>query len=54
MNKAKITYWQDGTYWLGYINQYPEYITQGLSLEELIENLKDISKDISYGYVSSS
>jgi hypothetical protein len=47
MNTTKITYWQDGNFWLGYINEYPEYITQGISLEELIENLKDIQHDIS-------
>jgi predicted RNase H-like HicB family nuclease len=47
MNKNKVTYWQDGNYWLGFINDYPEYVTQGLSLEELIENLKDIYQDIS-------
>ncbi len=46
MNKSKITYWQDGLYWLGYINDYPEYVSQGLSLEELIENLKDISDEL--------
>jgi len=47
MVKYNITYWQDGNFWLGYINEFPEYVTQGLSLEELIENLKDIYKDIS-------
>jgi len=25
MNKQKITYWQDGKFWLGYIDEYPEY-----------------------------
>lgn len=47
MNKLKITYWQDGNYWLGYMNEYPEYLTQGVSLDELIDNLKDIYYDIS-------
>jgi predicted RNase H-like HicB family nuclease len=47
MNKTKITYWQDGIYWIGYMNEYPEYLTQGFSLEELIENLQDIYHDIS-------
>lgn len=47
MNKHLITYWQDGVFWLGYINEFPEYTTQGLSLEELIQNLKDIYYDIS-------
>ncbi len=47
MNKLKITYWQDGNFWIGFINDYPEYVTQGLTLDELIENLKDIYHDIS-------
>jgi predicted RNase H-like HicB family nuclease len=46
MNKLKITYWQDGNFWLGYLNDYPEYATQGTSLEDLIENLKGIYQDI--------
>jgi len=46
MNSIKITYWQDGIYWIGYINEYPEYQTQGLSFDELKENLKDIFNDI--------
>lgn len=46
MNTTKITYWQDGNYWLGYMNEYPEYLTQGLSFEELIDNLKDIYHDV--------
>ena len=46
MNNIKITYWQDGIYWIGYINDYPEYQTQGLSFDELKENLKDIFNDI--------
>jgi len=28
------------------MNEYPEYLTQGLSLEELIENLNDIYNDV--------
>ena len=46
MNKIKITYWQDKEFWIGYMNDYPEYLTQGLSLDELIENLNDIYNDV--------
>ena len=46
MDNLKITYWQDGKFWLGYINDYPEYVTQGYDLDELIENIKDIYNDI--------
>ncbi|MBM2816863.1 MAG: hypothetical protein HW421_3625 [Ignavibacteria bacterium] len=46
MNKTKITYWQDGKFNLGFINEYPEYVTQGMNLDEIIDNLKDIYSDI--------
>jgi predicted RNase H-like HicB family nuclease len=46
MEKKKVTYWQDNEFYIGYANDYPEYMTQGLSLEELIDNIKDIMKDV--------
>jgi len=42
----KYTYWKDDNYYLGYLNDYPDYHTQALSKEELIDNLKDLLKDI--------
>ena len=50
-SKVKIICWQDGEYWLGYIEEYPDYMTQGLSHDELLENLKDIYKDLSSGAI---
>ena len=40
---VKITYWQekDGKF-LGYLNDYPDHWTQGESLEDLKEHLKDL------------
>ena len=38
----KYTHWQDGPYYLGFWNDYPEYQTQGMSKEELISNLKSL------------
>ncbi len=46
MKEVKITYWQDGKWWLGYLNDYPEYETQGESFDELKANIIDILKDI--------
>ena len=43
MEIKKYVYWQDGEMWLGYLEEYPDYMTQGESLEELKENLKDFS-----------
>jgi len=33
--------------WLGYIEEFPDYMTQGKTLEELQENLRDIYQDLS-------
>lgn len=51
MNQLKITYWQDGKWWLGYICDYPEYETQGKTLDELKQNLLDIYNDINDGKI---
>jgi len=37
--------------WLGYIEEFPDYLTQGETLEELQANLKDIYYDITGGQV---
>jgi len=42
MNTTKYIHWKDDTMWLGYLEEYPDYMTQGETLEELQENLKDI------------
>jgi len=41
METTKIIHWQDGNMWLGYLEEYPDYITRGETLDELKENLKD-------------
>ena len=49
--KIKFIYWQDGPFWLGYFEEYPDYMTQGESMEELQENLKDIYLELSSGNI---
>jgi predicted RNase H-like HicB family nuclease len=46
MRTIKFTSWQDGAFFIGYLNDYPDYRTQGMSKEELIENLKDLLNDV--------
>ena len=36
------TYWKDGDYFVGYMNDYPDDSTQGLTLSELEEALKEV------------
>ncbi len=33
--------------WLGYFEEFPDYLTQGQTLEELQENLRDLYRDLS-------
>lgn len=51
METTRFVYWQDGNMWLGYLEEYPDYMTQGESLAELKENLVDIYKDLTSGSI---
>jgi predicted RNase H-like HicB family nuclease len=50
---TKYVYWEDDGLWLGYLAEYPDYMTQGESLEELKENLKDIYRELTSGSIPS-
>jgi len=49
--KAKYIYWQDEDMWLGYLEEYPDYWTQGETIEELEENLRDIYRELTSGTI---
>ncbi len=51
MERKRYVYWQDGDMWLGYLEEYPDYLTQGNSLEELEESLRDIHNDLMSGEI---
>ena len=51
MKTIKFTFWQDGDFYLGFLNDYPDYQTQATSKDELIENLKELLLDIESGQV---
>jgi len=51
MELKKYIYWQDEDMWLGYLEEYPDYMTQGKTIEELEENLRDIYKELSGGNI---
>ena len=51
MRTVKFTSWQDDIFFIGFLNEYPEYQTQGMTKQELIENLKDLLIDIESGQV---
>ena len=49
MQSVKIVVWQDGDAWIGYLQEYPDYWTQGSSLDDLREHLKDLHAELSSG-----
>jgi predicted RNase H-like HicB family nuclease len=40
-NKLKMVYWKGEKFWLGKLLEHPEIMTQGETLEELEENIKE-------------
>lgn len=51
MSTTRYIYWQDGEMWLGYLEEFPDYMTQGETLEELQENLKDVYSELTSGSI---
>jgi predicted RNase H-like HicB family nuclease len=49
--KRKYVYWQDAEMWLGYLDDYPDYWTQGETETELKENLIDIYVELTSGTI---
>lgn len=52
--KLKYLYWRDEEMWLGYLEDYPDYWTQGETEAELRENLADLYTDLSGGTIPNA
>jgi len=46
MQTLKFVHWQDGDAYLGYLLDYPDYWTQGESLDDLKAHLVDLYHDL--------
>ena len=51
MSAPKYVYWQDGDFWLGYLQEFPDYMTQGESLTDLQEHLRDLYQELTSGNI---
>ena len=49
--KLEFTYWEEGGDFLGYLNEYPDYWTQGADLEDLKAHLRDLCAELSSGQI---
>ncbi len=48
---TKYIYYQDENLYIGWLEEFPDYRTQGETIEELTENLKDLYKDLTSGQI---
>ncbi len=46
MRTAKIVCWEEEGFWIGYLEEFPDYRTQGSTLEDLESHLCDLYKDL--------
>ena len=51
METIRFVYYQEDNMWVGWLEEYPDYPTQGTNIEELKENLKDIYEDLNSGKI---
>jgi hypothetical protein len=48
---AGFTYWKEDKHWLGYLEEFPDYWTQGETVEDLKTHLLDLWRDLNSGVV---
>ena len=49
MQTVKYIFWEDDGAWLGYLQDYPDYWTQGKTLDDLKGHLRDLYDDLTGG-----
>ena len=53
LRTIKVVYWEEEGAWLGYVQDYPDYWTQGDTLNDLCHRLRDLYSDITSGALPS-
>ncbi|MDP8206333.1 MAG: hypothetical protein P9L92_06690 [Candidatus Electryonea clarkiae] len=53
MEKKKFVYCEEDGMWIGWLEEFPDYRSQGETLEELKENLLDIYDELTSGRISN-
>ena len=49
MQTTQFIYWEEDGAWLGYLHEYPDYWTQGETLDDLKDHLRDLYTDLTSG-----
>jgi predicted RNase H-like HicB family nuclease len=53
MEKKRFIYYREDDMWIGYLEEFPDYRSQGETLDELKENLKEIYQELNSGRVQN-
>ena len=48
MENRKFIYYQEDDMWIGWLEEFPDYRTQGETLDDLRGNLKDVYEDVGW------
>jgi hypothetical protein len=51
MSTARYVYWQSGVHGVAYFEEFPDYMTQGESLDDLQAHLRDLHRDLTSGEI---
>ena len=49
MQTTQFVYWEEDGAWLGYLHEYPDYWTQGETLDDFKDHLRDLYADLTSG-----
>ena len=52
MHTVKYVCWEEEQAWLGYFQDFPDHWTQGDTLDDLKEHLRDLYADLTGGQLS--
>ncbi len=53
MPTLNYIYYQEDDMWIGWLEEFPDYRTQGETQAELEENLRDIQEELTSGRIPS-
>jgi len=51
MQTAKFIYWEEGGFYVGHFVDYPDYWTQGTTIDDLKDHLRDLYVDLTSGQI---
>ncbi|MDI7276391.1 MAG: type II toxin-antitoxin system HicB family antitoxin [Anaerolineae bacterium] len=51
MQTVRYVYWEEDGWWIGYLQEYPDYWTQGETLDDLKDHLRDLYRDLTSGEI---